>query len=552
MLKKNLLMVAALFFLQAFILIGCGSPVSNPSLQTGGQGGSSGGSGNLDGRYLISSWTCGPRDILATLIGGGVKSVKVLIIESAGSSEIEYTNSCKRRQLFSVSYPDSQTAVLSDAAPTCSSGCESYCTNKATPTSTYTFVRSSSLTTTRVLSESDISQNSALTAAHCVVGDLETRLLIEDVLPSSTPIPAPPPLSLGTPTVITAGSDTSCGIFAGALYCWGDNSEGTLGNGLNERSKIPVQVQGFTSGVTAVSISTSSFGNHACAIKNGAAWCWGQNGNGELGDNSYHDSLVPVQVQGLSSGVTSISTGDDYTCAVVNGAALCWGRNASGQLGNGSYLNSGIPVQVQGLTSGVTQISAGGRSTCAIVNGAAKCWGNDIDDQLGDGGATVDPRIPNQVQGLTSGVSAISQSGNGACAIKNGSALCWGRGESGQLGNGFTTAQTSVPVQVLGLTSGVTAISAGEQHSCAIVLGKSLCWGKNFYGNLGNGITSNSSVPAQVSGLTSGTLSLSAGQNHSCAVASGSAVCWGSNGYGQIGDGTTSTRYSPFKVLGSP
>jgi hypothetical protein len=97
--------------------------------------------------------------------------------------------------------------------------------------------------------------------------------------------------------------------------------------------------------------------------------------SGAIGDNSHNSSSVPVQVQGLTSGVTAVAAGGyqgfaaDGSCAVVNGGAQCWGKNTYGTLGNDSTTDSPVPVQVQGLTSGVTAIARGQFHTCAIVNG---------------------------------------------------------------------------------------------------------------------------------------------------------------------------------------
>ena len=265
----------------------------------------------------------------------------------------------------------------------------------------------------------------------------------------------------------------------------------------------PTQVFGLTSGVTQ--ISTGDF--HTCALVNGAAWCWGssffgQLGNGQVAGHAQSDAVVPQQVMGLTSGVTQISAGRKHTCAVVEGRAFCWGKGISGQLGNNSDSNASTPRQVMGLTSGVTQISAGDSHTCAVVKGAAWCWGENAFLQLGNN-AKEHTLVPKQVTGLTSGVTQISAGGRHTCAVVKGRALCWGEGGDGRLGHndrGNKEADKSRPTQVMGLRSGVTQISAGDFHTCAVVNGSVQCWGESGSGQLGRDTTAHSD-PVPVSGF---------------------------------------------------
>ncbi len=208
-----------------------------------------------------------------------------------------------------------------------------------------------------------------------------------------------------------------------------------------------------------------------------------------------------------------LSAGSQHTCAVVNGAAKCWGWNGYGQLGDNSTTSSPVPVPVSGLTSGVTAIAAGTCRTCAIVSGGVWCWGYNYDGQLGTGasGSTNSVNIPVQVNGLTSGVTALAVGDATSCAIVNGAARCWGYNGDGQLGNNSTTS-SPVPVPVSGLTSGVTAISVGEGHACAVVSGTVKCWGRNTYGQLGNNSNAQSPTPVPVSNLTSGVTSVAVGR----------------------------------------
>ena len=349
---------------------------------------------------------------------------------------------------------------------------------------------------------------------------------------------------------VAAGMNHTCAVTSGgAVWCWGWNTYGQLGDGTTTLRLTPVTVSGLTG---VVSVGAGLF--QTCALTGaGALTCWGRNDYGQVGDGTTTNRLTPVAVTGMSSGVVSAAGGYFHTCALASlGHAQCWGRNYTGQLGDGTTSDRVTPATVSGLGSGTVAVASGYYHGCARTSGGAvQCWGLNGDGQLGDG-TTSDRLAPATVVGFAGGVYTAAGGESHTCRLTSaGGVECWGRNADGQLGDGTTTTRV-MPGAVSGLASGMVAVVAGAVHSCALTwAGGVWCWGDNSSGQLGDRTTTDRTTPVEAFRLGSGVVSLAAGALHTCAVRRGGGVlCWGYNGYGQLGDGTTTGRDAPVAVAG--
>jgi len=392
---------------------------------------------------------------------------------------------------------------------------------------------------------------------------------------------------LSVASSITVGGLFTCSVnSATGLQCWGnDPGSFSLFPSYVGRpaSAIPATAGGFATGVAAAAAGPD---DHACALTvAGGVQCWGENYSGQLGDGSTSTSAnpvaVPVQVSGLSSGVAAIASGAPFTCALTNpGGVQCWGDNTYGELGNNGTTSSSVPVTVGGLPGIVVSIAAGGGAdpvdsgivgahACALTGGAVWCWGDNNGGQLGNGTTGGFSAGPVAVTGLSGTVVAVSAGGLHTCALNTAGAVqCWGLLLYGT-GNPATTPGSfgsAVPADVSGLASGVTAIAAGADHSCALTgAGAVLCWGDNTFGELGDGTTTSSpGTPVVVGGLPTDVIAIATGGGNflggtinrsganTCALTAGGAVwCWGDNSGGQLGTSSTSLiSPTPVQIVG--
>lgn len=305
-------------------------------------------------------------------------------------------------------------------------------------------------------------------------------------LPSTTPVTV---AGISNAMMITARGHHTCALLSDkTVKCWGTGGYGVIGDGSTTNRLTPVLVPGLTN---VQSVVAGIY--HTCAIMMDASVkCWGQNTFGQLGDGSINDSLVPKLVPGVLA--SSISLGINHTCAqTTSNTVMCWGRNTSGQIGNGNNIDQYSPVTVPGLT-GVNLVSAGGYFTCANVFSptSIKCWGENAYGQLGDGtfsGKTSPSLINTEMLfdirvGLFHSCYATNVMGSSNFAGKQ--VKCHGKNTNGQVNDG-TTVNRALPFAIPSIPDAV-ALDSGWEHSCAIrANGSTVCWGMNDQGQIYSG-----------------------------------------------------------------
>ena len=368
-----------------------------------------------------------------------------------------------------------------------------------------------------------------------------TATLTPTLSPTATPTltPTATPTATPTPTI-----DPSTNIWA-----WGRNSYNQLGDGTTSNRGIPIQITALSDkGITAIAASL----NHSLAIdSDGEVWAWGLNNYGQLGDGTYTQRDIPVEITALSGKViTAIAASLNHSLAIdSDGEVWAWGRNFHGQLGDGTEINSCIPIQITALSGkGIIAIAAGGSQSMAIDSaGDVWAWGRNHLGQLGDGTYT-QRNTPVKINALFGkGIIAIATGENHSMAIDaDGDVWAWGSKDYGQLGDGTTGYYSHTPIQITALSDkGITAIAAGGSHSMAIdSAGDVWAWGRNNIGQLGDGTYTQRNTPIQITALSDkGITAIAAGGSHSMAIDSnGDVWAWGLNDYGQLGGPTTNGR----------
>lgn len=342
-------------------------------------------------------------------------------------------------------------------------------------------------------------------AAHLIVLPLALAACRDDgpdpVGPGAAPVAAPADLAAGTPVRIAQGGSHSCFVASdGRAWCWGDNSQGQLGTGGTGSSTVPVRVAGDLR-FTHLSLGWQ----HSCGVTTDRrVYCWGFNFHGQLGDGTGYPSnlrrLAPVSIAS-DRRYRQVRAGRDFTCAVTGAdAAFCWGLNTFGQLGDGTATKRYSPVRVLGGHEW-RELKAGEEHICGVTrDDRALCWGMGFWGQLGNGTEEARHR-PTPVAGNLR-FRAVTGGCKHSCGITTRNiAYCWGDNNDGQLGDGTAwppVLKRLVPVAVA-TSRRFDHLVAGSDHTCGAAMNsRAFCWGLNSSGQLGDGTTTRRLRPVAI------------------------------------------------------
>ena len=346
------------------------------------------------------------------------------------------------------------------------------------------------------------------------------------------------------------------GVKTPALWLWGYNSSGRLGD--NTVTNRPSPVQTVTGGTAWKQISCAivagpTVGFTACVKVDGTLWLWGNNNAGELGDDTTASRSSPVQTITGGANWKQVACGYRHIAAVkTDGTLWLWGFNTYyGMLGDNTTTSKSSPVQT--ITGGTNwkQVSCGYSHTGAIkTDGTLWTWGRNDTGQLGDN--TTDSKF-SPVQTITGGTNwkQVSCGEAHTAAVKtDGTLWLWGANQYRQIGDN-TGVRKSSPVQTIAGGTNWSQVACGHRHTAAVKTDGTLwLWGQGADGALGDNTLTSRSSPVQT--ITGGTnwKQVSCGRFYTAAVkADGTLWLWGNNGYGRLGDNTTTRRTSPVQTI---
>lgn len=350
---------------------------------------------------------------------------------------------------------------------------------------------------------------------------------------------------------VSHGSSFAHAIAAdGRLYGQGLNANGQLGVGDVVDRSIPILVVG---GVIwrMVSSGASSTSNHVIGVDlAGAAYAFGINTNGQLGDGTTTPRSSPVLVSGGIVARKAIAGEQSSAMVSRDGLLYTWGRNNAGQLGDGTVASRSTPNLTADLSAQWRDVAMGGAHTVALsYDGSIYSWGLNTNGQLGNGNVTA--RSSPVLVAFSKKFKSISAGASNSVGVtEDGDAYAWGNNTTGSCGDG-TVIPKSTPTLVIG-SHKWKSVRVGNGYMIGVTTeGAAYAWGANPDGRLGVGDTAARSTPTLVVGGSLWSDIAPGGNDTTGITAGGQQQGWGSNVNGALGVGNVTPTSSPVLVSSS-
>ena len=358
---------------------------------------------------------------------------------------------------------------------------------------------------------------------------------------------------------LAMGTSHSCALRTdGAVYCWGKNADGEIGDGTTNDALAPTRVTGLPRAAVQIAADEA---NTCALLDDGTVWCWGLNEATNLGqcDVSLGSSPVPLEVPTWSLDAKSpgtptcdattpftakqIALGGEHACAIgTDGSLYCWGENSTGvqggQCGQDPQLFEDVPGPLPVAFDGAIDVGCGDEYTCVRRNeNSVWCFGANDLHELGNGD-TAPSFAPVHVAGIADAETLAMDDETPCVVTKTGALFCWGNGTTGIFGTDLAS-NAPTPTRIANCTS---AYGGGTAETICIgdPTGTLQCFGTNDKGQCGTGAGDpNVTAPTPAELVTVSSASI--GGDHTCATTTdGSLWCWGADDSGQLGDGHAS------------
>ena len=350
---------------------------------------------------------------------------------------------------------------------------------------------------------------------------------------------------------VIANNNTVYVLTDTGLYAWGDNRRGQVGNGTSGAIvRIPHKVKGIDGNIKEVIVNYKDlYANDKTVyvLTDTGLYAWGYNSYGQVGNGTTDRVLTPHKVKGIEGNIKEIVYYNNGTVYVLTDTGLyAWGSNGFGEVGNGTIDNVLTPYKA--VNGNIKEIVYNNRTVYVLTDDGLYAWGYNKYGQVGNG-KTESIRTPHKAEGIEGNIKEVIVNNNTVYVLTDTGLYAWGDNYRGKVGNG-TTANVLTPYKVEGIDGNIKEVIFNGLTVYVLTDTGLYAWGYNFYGQVGNGTTDNVLTPYKVEGIGGNIKDVitTYGGYTVYVITDTGLYAWGRNKYGQVGNGTTEDVLTPYKV----